>query len=76
LPKGQKWQYGCKNIELKGESDNPAGIAIAFMPDVHFHDVFAEFENSIEVETVILEEVPNFDVLFPHYLVEWEYLQQ
>lgn len=29
----------------------------------------------IEVETVILKEVPNFDTLFSHYLVEWHYLE-
>lgn len=29
----------------------------------------------IEVETVVLKEVPRFDELFPHYRAEWNYLQ-
>lgn len=38
--------FGCKNSEPAGISDRTERIAIAFMPDVHFHDVFADFENS------------------------------
>ncbi|NBC03434.1 MAG: metallophosphoesterase, partial [Bacteroidetes bacterium] len=29
---------------------------------------------SAEVETVIMDDVPNFDTLFPHYREEWNYL--
>lgn len=30
--------------------------------------------NQVEVETIILKNVPQFDTLFPHYREEWEYL--
>lgn len=31
-------------------------------------------DQQIEVETVVLNEVPRFDELFPHYRAEWNYL--
>ncbi len=33
-------------------------------------------DNKIEVETIVLKDVPRFDELFPHYRAEWEYLQR
>jgi 3',5'-cyclic AMP phosphodiesterase CpdA len=32
-------------------------------------------DQEIEIETVVLEDVPRFDELFPHYRAEWNYLQ-
>lgn len=32
-------------------------------------------DQEIEIETVVLEDVPRFDELFPHYRTEWNYLQ-
>lgn len=31
-------------------------------------------DQQVEVETVVLNEVPRFDELFPHYRAEWDYL--
>lgn len=33
-------------------------------------------DNKIEVETIVLKDVPRYDELFPHYRAEWEYLQR
>ncbi len=33
-------------------------------------------EQKIEVETIVLSDVPRFDELFPHYRAEWDYLQR
>jgi DNA-binding transcriptional MerR regulator len=32
-------------------------------------------DQQIEVETIVLKDVPRFDELFGHYLTEWNYLQ-
>lgn len=31
-------------------------------------------DQTAEVETIVINEVPGFDVLFPHYQTEWKYL--
>lgn len=46
----------------------------AYMPAYKILSVKAD--NKIEVETIVLKDVPRFDELFPHYRAEWEYLQR